>query len=241
MSVALENSICPDCSGSGWCEPVEGKGVRRCQCFESEQINKALASARIPPRFSSASFASYEASSPSLQRALAQSRRFVESFLSDGLGLLYVGNPGVGKTHLAVSVLRSLINSGRTGLFYDFRDLLKEIQDSYSPEKQSSELDVLRPILQAEILVLDELGAARPTEWVETTATHILSRRYNERRVTIFTTNYLDVGKAAVGESLTDRIGPRVRSRLQEMTSLILIDAPDYRETLRMRRSRRAK
>jgi len=54
---------------------------------------------------------------------------------------------------------------GHTGLFYDYRELLKEIQGSYNPESQSTELGVLEPVLTADVLLLDDLGASKPSPW----------------------------------------------------------------------------
>ncbi len=156
------------------------------------------------------------------------------------VGLLYLGSCGVGKTHLAVAALRELINKGIGGLFYDFRDLLKEIQDSYNPNTHNSELKILAPVFDAEVLVLDELGASKPTEWVQETMTHIINKRYNEKKITIFTSNYLDIPiGTAYTETLTDRVGVRLRSRLHEMCRLILMEGDDYREMMRNRRGGR--
>ena len=108
------------------------------------------------------------------------------------VGLLFLGSCGVGKTHLATAIVRELAIKGVPGLFYDFRDLLKEIQDSYNPVSQLTELKVLEPVYDAEVLVLDELGASKPTDWVRDTMTQIISTRYNDKKLTIFTSNYLD-------------------------------------------------
>ncbi|HSD47271.1 MAG TPA: ATP-binding protein, partial [Pyrinomonadaceae bacterium] len=139
-------------------------------------------------------------------------------------GLLFIGPAGVGKTHLAVSILRHLIDKGFAGLFYEFGSLLKEIQDSYNPISKSSELKVLAPVFQADVLVLDELGATVPTEWVRDTMYQIINKRYNDNKLTIFTTNYQDKNK-----ELEERITYRLRSRLFEMCTNIVIDGEDYR------------
>src|SRR6185436_16805091 len=139
----------------------------------------------------------------------------------------------VGKTHLAVGIIRELISKGIPTLFYDYRELLKEIQNSYNPTVSATELAVLRPVFEAEVLVLDELGAVRPTEWVWDTVSHILNTRYNDKRTTIITTNYPDrpplgaeyegtaAKRAMREETLGDRIGERMRSRLSEMCKKI--------------------
>src|SRR5260370_32157382 len=99
---------------------------------------------------------------------------------------------GAGKMHLAVAALRQIVLRGHIGLFYDYRELLKEIQASYNPENQSTELGVLEPVLTADVLLLDDLGASKPSPWALETVGHILNNRYNERRITLLTTNYLD-------------------------------------------------
>jgi DNA replication protein DnaC len=137
-------------------------------------------------------------------------------------------------------VLKELIKKGGTGLFYDFRDLLKEIQDSYNPNTHTSELTILTPVLEAEVLVLDELGASKPTEWVQETITHVINRRYNDKKITIFTSNFLDLPPdTGRDESLTDRVGVRLRSRLHEMCRPVMMEGDDYREALRNRRGTR--
>jgi DNA replication protein DnaC len=224
---------CTKCGGTGW-EAVEDKGVRPCLCTTRKRISNLLAQARIPDLFADCSFDNFQTTCPSLTRALMYSRRFVDEYPLVDVGLLYMGTCGVGKTHLAVAVLKALIAKGIPALFYDFRDLLKAIQDSYNPNTHTSEIMILSPIFECELLVLDELGASKPTEWVQDTMTQIINTRYNARKRTIFTTNYQDipVGSAYV-ETLTDRVGVRIRSRLKEMCRSVLIEGDDFRDTKR--------
>jgi len=157
-----------------------------------------------------------------------------------------MGPAGVGKTHLAVAIMKGILGKGFAAVFYEFGSLLKEIQDSYNPISKSSELRVLAPVYQADVLVLDELGATVPTDWVRDTMYQIINKRYNDRKLTIFTTNYLDepqlhvVGdehsadkkrnKERIQERLEDRIGVRLRSRLYEMCQEVHISGEDYRK-----------
>ena len=94
---------------------------------------------------------------------------------------------------------------------------------------------MLRPVFDAEVLVLDELGATKPTEWVWDTVAHILNTRYLDKRTTIVTTNYPDrppsSGAAVREETLGDRIGERMRSRLSEMCQTIAMSGEDFRKT----------
>jgi DNA replication protein DnaC len=184
-------------------------------------------------------------------RSLAAARlaagRFVEEYPIERTGLLLIGPIGTGKTHLAVGIIQELIRSkGVPCRFCDYRELLKEIQNSYNPSVQATELEILRPIFDAEVLVLDELGAVKPTEWVWDTVSHILNSRYNERKTTIVTTNFpnlapgeLQSGRgshpeaarhAARAETLGDRITERMRSRLHEMCRVVQLDGVDFRQ-----------
>ena len=132
-----------------------------------------------------------------------------------GHGLLLTGSIGVGKTHLAVGILQALVTErGATGLFYDYRDLLKQVQNSYNAQVRETELEVLRPVFEAEVLVLDELGASKPTDWVWDTVAHILNTRYNDRRTTIITTNYANAGPLGTesGDAFGDARGDPGRS-----------------------------
>ncbi len=121
---------------------------------------------------------------------------------------------------------------GIAGLFYQSGALLKEIQDSYNSISQSSELGVLAPVFDAEVLVLDELGASKPTDWVRDTLLQIINTRYNDKKLTIFTTNYLDERASEKKETLEDRVGVRLRSRLYEMCKTVEIEGADYRKKL---------
>jgi DNA replication protein DnaC len=151
-----------------------------------------------------------------------------------------MGPCGVGKTHLAVAALKALGARGHDGLFYDYRDLLKKIQASYNAESQTTELEVLEPVLKAEVLLLDDLGASKPSAWALETVGYILNARYNEKRVTLVTTNYLDAARSSESgrpvareDTLADRIGQRIRSRLYEMCRTIEIVAADWRMKVR--------
>ena len=162
-------------------------------------------------------------------------------------GVLLVGSIGVGKTHLAIAMLRALIvERGATGLFCDYRELLKRLQQTYSQRGDGSEAEILEPILTAQVLVLDEVGAMKPTEWVTDTIGYVLNTRYNNCLTTIITTNYANLPPAAVDmsssrvsmlrgavrpETLGDRIGERMRSRLQQMCVLLELQGEDYRQS----------
>ena len=231
--------LCPICNGSGW-EPDEGRGsVRRCRCLETARVAKLLAGARIPKRYEHCDLDSYLPNHESQKKGKIYVQRFLEKYPQIDVGLLFLGTCGVGKTHLAVALLKQVIaEKGDAGLFYDFRDLLREIQGSWNSIAQASELDVLKPVLEARVLVLDELGANKPTEWVRDTIAYIINCRYNDKKLTIFTSNYLDTPAKPGEESLTDRIGVRLRSRLYEMCRAIEIRGADFRQEVKQAKYR---
>jgi len=220
--------VCAECFGTGTkLDPM--KGAIPCPCRKPDRYKKLLAAARIPRRYAECSFDSFKcAPGTSQDHALLAAQRLVAEFPVDR-GLLFMGPAGVGKTHLAVSIIKGLVSKGFGGIFCEFGSLLKEIQDSYNPISKSSELKVLAPIYETDMLVLDELGATIPTDWVRDTMYQIINKRYNDRKLTIFTTNYSDARRTDREQVLEDRIGTRLRSRLYEMCTKVVLDGGDYR------------
>lgn len=188
-----------------------------------------MSAARIPRRYENCHFNTFKPANSSQESALKYASRLALDFPAVDRGLVLMGTVGVGKTHLAVSILKGLSERGFPCLFYEFGTLLKEIQNSYNPVSKTSELSVLMPVFSAEVLVLDELGASKPTDWVRDTMAHIINTRYNDEKLTIFTTNYLDNTSDPRDETLEDRIGTRLRSRLFQMSKTIVISGQDYR------------
>ena len=245
---------CPSCNDTGWKSIGEGRErrVTRCDCQRQQHAQKLLERARIPQRYLHCELSNYDvlpgAHERSQSKALVMAQSFAREYPGDHAGLLLIGPIGVGKTHLAVGIAKELIVSKSVPcLFYDYRELLKEIQNSYNPSVATTEMQVLRPVFEAEVLVLDELGAVKPTEWVWDTVSLILNTRYNEKRTTIFTTNFADqpprgdgdesersrAFRAAREETLGDRIGERMRSRLHEMCRVVKVEGEDFRTKFR--------
>ena len=249
--------VCPLCEGTGWKPLADGvlagkaeRRVTRCDCQLRARAQSRLAAARIPRRYEHCELANYDTDFPGAHPSLAESHFIASNFArkcdpGGDKGLLIIGKIGTGKTHLAVGIIKELIlTRGISCLFYDYRELLKEIQNSYNSTVQTTELDVLRPVFESDVLVLDELGAVKPTEWVWDTVSLILNTRYNDNRTTIITTNFEDqpaagtisingTRAAARGETLGDRIGERMRSRLHEMCRIITLDGADFRQKYR--------
>jgi DNA replication protein DnaC len=225
-----EPEVCPKCFGSGM-EVVAGKGARKCECRKQKSHTNLLDKTRIPKRYVDCHFHSYKIFNPSQERAFRYASKLTMEYPAIERGLLFMGTVGVGKTHLAVSILKGLTERGFNCLFYESGSLLKEIQGSYNVNTQTSELKLLAPILEAEILVLDEIGATKPSEWVRDTMANIINTRYNDKKLTIFTTNYLDEKRNEREETLEERIGVRLRSRIYEMCRTVSIGGEDFRRT----------
>lgn len=226
--------VCAQCDDTGWSTVVvEGVSrVTRCACWRAARAERILAAARIPRRYQHCSldnFITYD--NESLARAVTRAKHVAKGFPVSDKGLFLLGPPGVGKTHVVVAVLKEIVQrTGATGVFYDTRDLLRVIRSTYDPIVRATEVEVLRPVMQAEVLVLDDLGAEKTSEWVEETLNLIVNSRYNERKLTLFTSNYDDKPDQSDPDSLLCRIGFRMRSRLHEMCEFLDLDGADYRE-----------
>jgi len=277
MATDASPEVCADCGGRGWVVEADGGAgrARRCGCQGRGLVPRLLATAGIPPQYEHCRLSNFHAGGQGqLLAALQDANRYVETFIQpEGggfrqSGLLFVGTPGVGKTHLAVGVLRSVIEQyGVQGRFVDFSSLLHQIQSTFDPASPESKHDVLDPVIHAELLLLDELGAQQPTAWVSDTIYLILNTRYTRRLPTLFTTNYrlaAPPGRRATADSaiavsdtaaaqgyrgpdvarerglamLLERIPAALVSRLYEMAKPVVIEGEDYRQKVMRHRDR---
>lgn len=241
--------VCESCGGSGW-KIVEREGIsgaERCGCASSLRQAGLEERANIPPLYRNASTDNFStpqdnpAGSLALKTALLTVKTYVRDFPTPKPGLLFIGLPGTGKTHLAIAALRGLIARGFEGVFFDFQNLLDRIRSGYDQASGTTDREAYRTALETEIVVLDDLGAHRVTDWVEDTITSIITYRCNNKKATLVTTNLRDqeIGDQR-GSGLQDdiqskyfleeRIGTRARSRLFEMCKLVKMpDVEDYR------------
>ena len=254
---------CPICGGSGLqiVEQPSQQGptqrfVQPCVCRVERRAARMLEQARIPRRYELCSLDSYETvhktANPSIAKALRISRKFAEGYPVEtaGKGLLFTGSSGLGKTHLSVSILKTLIaDRGATGVFWEHKELLDELRSIYSLRTAGAEGRLLKSVITCDILVLDDLGDITPSDWSWDTTSYILNSRYNENLSTIITTNLDNEPRAAASnepfdrfaearrvvtrETLGDRIGERMRSRLQEMCVVVEMQGEDFRQRVK--------
>jgi DNA replication protein DnaC len=256
---------CPACEGTGW-KLVETKGVlraNRCDCTLEKLPGELMHRARIPRRYEHCTLESFNVvkdratGQPNayLDMAKRWARQYVEEYPLD-YGLIFTGPTGVGKTHLAVAVLRELITRKSVEcLFTDFRELLQQIRESYDPVSENSELRLLFPVVETEVLLLDELVSANPTDWVRERLAYIINARYNQKKVTLITTtlpfaespppasrrdNARGEVKMPSGdvvpslERSLDQFGVTLSSRIYEMCKPIdILGADDFRKAVK--------
>jgi DNA replication protein DnaC len=229
---------CPVCRGTGFAYETRGDGVTvasPCGCAERDRTERLLHAARIPRRYEHCGLDNYEPQNASQAAALRVTEDWVERWPLAEQGLLFLGGPGTGKTHLAVGLGRRLVEAkGAKLLFYEQRELLKELQATFDADSPRSEGDVLQPVLDAEVLILDDLGAGRTTAWAQDVMHDVIACRYNEKRPLIMTSNRAieggDGAAGAGGLSLRDRLGDALISRLYEMCVLVEVRGEDFRK-----------
>lgn len=258
---AIETRECPTCGGSGWKTASIDRGVRkvtRCDCHLVKRAAALLQQAQIPLQYQHCTLTDFDLSFPgatkSLEKALLIAKGFIQCYPVEKEGILLWGPCGTGKTHLAISILNELIfKKGIRCLFKGYSSLLKQIQATYTRQIVAdeetgvvlTEYSILRDVIEAEVLVLDDLGAEqRQSEWTLSMLYHVINERYNERRATIITTNLLwedppntppadtlpEAQQAMRDKTLRSRISERTHSRIAEMCPHRLeLTGGDYR------------
>jgi DNA replication protein DnaC len=219
--------ICPHCEGKGYV--LSDLGATPCTCRKARELDRAYNLARIPRKFLGKSLTAFSARDSRQKHILDFSRNFLKSFRGTthdhdhpSKGLLLTGKEGTGKTHIAVSILKEVIEKGYTGLYWNVPELFLELRrrmDDNSEEKEGELFDHARRV---DLLVLDDLGAERTSEYVLDRLYVLINGRYQNDTATIITTN-------RTLPELRQQIGPRITSRICEMCMPMEFPEGDYR------------
>jgi DNA replication protein DnaC len=251
---AMQDWQCPSCAGRGGTMQRDEQGYELYQPCPCERVKRRMDlfnAANIGVRYQKATLESFEATTKEQQAARTVANDFTLMYPAVRGGLIFWGSVGTGKTHLVVGIFRELtLRKGVACRFVDYGNLLNDLKRSYSSHQ--GDAAVMLPLVDVELLVIDELGKGRGTEWEETVLDDLISRRYNAGRVTLCTTNfeprsaredrasvnpaYQGRMKSALGDAsavptLRDRVGERIFSRLCEMCEFVKVTGSDFRRS----------
>ncbi len=228
MQPNMQKSICPKCRGAGFLRadvpfghPNFGKPMA-CDCKEAERKEKRRQQLRDMSNldaFRSNSFKTFNPRLPGVQEAFHISIEYAQN--PDGW-LLLVGPNGCGKTHLAAAIANQCLDSGSVVLFAVVPDLLDHLRAAFAPDAAEVYDQLFAKMREAEVLVLDDLGAQQSSPWANEKLFQLFNYRYNLGMPTVVTAN----PKGLQG------IDERIRSRLSDNSLVIPITfnhARDYR------------
>jgi len=224
----LEKVKCEKCKDTGWVF-TEG-GVTKCSCQLINISDQLYERMRIPTRYREKSLSNYIPKREGTQKfALLRAISYVSSDeYKEGKGMFIYGPPGVGKTHLAVGILKDMyLKKGIVGLFRDTRTLLFDLKGTF--EGYGSSRELLDEVLQAPILVLDDLGNERLSDWAKDILHYIIINRYNDMKPVIITSNTPLKKMKEDDIDIADKLGGAIASRLVEMAEILEVQGEDER------------
>lgn len=227
MGVVIRASIMCECEIA-----LEREEKKREEAKEKqERLNRVLAMSNLGERFKEASFENFVPSAGT-ETCFDTMKEYAETFCrSTDTGYCIYGRPGNGKSHLAAALVNRVIQRGHTAVFIEVPDLFARIKATYDGE--GSEDKIMRSLASCDLLVLDDAGAEKPTEWVREKFYQIINARYKDRKPVVITTNTPDMA------GLEDIIGFRAYDRVLEMCAPLKNNGESYRRNIAVQRLRR--
>lgn len=219
---------CNICNDTGW--KYTDKGVVRCECQLAYKQNVLLKALNIPVRYQHATLDNFKVISKFGHSILIDRiREYIYSDeYKDGKGFFFYGTHGVGKTHLAVSILKELyLKQNITGIFYDTRILLYDLKATF--DGSSNTRDLLVSVISAPVLILDDLGAERLSDWAKDILHYIIVKRYNDKLPVIITSNFELEKDGGIEVDIEEKFGKGIVSRIKEMCYIINVEGYDMR------------
>ncbi len=228
---------CSKCNKTGWIKVAKdgNEYLKKCSCLKHDRVIKKSERSNIPPRFIGFELNSFfpVEGFDSQKRVLQLVTKFIDTFPVVEKGILFQGDTGVGKTRLLSSIATALYKKNENiDIYYaDWNEIVREMKSGESHQQRDfSKINgIIERMSNADLLLFDEIGASDPSQWVRDNIYFVINNRYNNSRITLFASNYGDEsinGK----QTLKDRIGDRIRSRIYAMADSINIKGPDYRK-----------
>lgn len=206
-------SKCPACALEEQAEKDRIERDEQAKVFAAQRLERKLGGAMIPPRFKGKTFESFAADGDKQKKVLSVCQSYAINFHkhhADGRSLLLLGNVGTGKTHLAAAIADYVIRSyGFTALYRTVYGILQHVKGSFDKEAEYNESEAFQAFIDPELLIIDEVGATKTTEFEQQTLFNIINGRYEQQIPTIVISNLMP-------EELVQALGERCVDRLRE-------------------------
>ena len=188
---------------------------------KQQRVAEIMQNSGMKSRFKKRTFATFVVTTENTL-AYQKALEFAENFEKQGKGLLFTGNIGTGKTHLAAAIANHLMQNLYTVIFGNITDIISRIYDTYGKSSDVSTMDIIQYLTSVDLLIIDDLGKEHTSENVRTLLYQIINALYEDEKLVVITTNLS-------GKELSEKIGPATVSRITEMTEPVIMQGHDWR------------